>query len=98
MPTQTGSGASMQPDRASKRRTILATRADALTGTTAFRARALSRSRWLQLGLGLICMMTISSPQYVWTLLTKPLSDKLGVTLPALQVTFSLLVVLQAFF
>lgn len=43
-------------------------------------------------------MMTISSPQYVWTLLTKPLSGKLGVTLPAVQVTFSLLVVLQAFF
>ncbi|MPW21579.1 oxalate/formate MFS antiporter [Paraburkholderia sp. CNPSo 3157] len=57
-----------------------------------------THSRWLQLGLGLICMMTISSPQYVWTLLTKPLSAKLGVQLPELQVTFSLLIILQTFF
>ncbi|MDR5856043.1 oxalate/formate MFS antiporter [Caballeronia sp. LZ062] len=54
--------------------------------------------RWLQLGLGLLCMMAISSPQYVWTLLTKPLSAKLGVPLPELQVTFSLLIILQTFF
>jgi OFA family oxalate/formate antiporter-like MFS transporter len=39
--------------------------------------------------------MSISSPQYVWTLFTKPLQDALGVTLPAVQVTFTLLVVLQ---
>ncbi len=54
--------------------------------------------RWLQLGLGLLCMMAISSPQYVWTLLTRPLSAKLGVPLPELQVTFSLLIILQTFF
>ncbi len=29
--------------------------------------------------LGLIAMMAISSPQYVWTLFTKPLQDDLGV-------------------
>lgn len=55
-------------------------------------------SRWIQLLLGLVCMMTISSPQYVWTLFTKPLSAKLGVPLSELQVTFSLLIVLQTFF
>ena len=57
-----------------------------------------ARRRWLQLGLGLVCMMTISSPQYVWTLLTKPLAAKLGIHLPELQVTFTILVLLQAFF
>lgn len=57
-----------------------------------------THNRWLQLGLGLLCMMSISSPQYVWTLLTKPLSAKLGVPLPELQVTFSLLIILQTFF
>ncbi|PVX79909.1 oxalate/formate MFS antiporter [Paraburkholderia unamae] len=57
-----------------------------------------AHNRWLQLGLGLLCMMAISSPQYVWTLLTKPLSAKLGVPLPELQVTFSLLIILQTFF
>lgn len=58
----------------------------------------LARTRWLQLLLGLVCMMAISSPQYVWTLFTKPLSAKLGVPLSELQVTFSLLIVLQTFF
>jgi OFA family oxalate/formate antiporter-like MFS transporter len=55
-------------------------------------------TRWVQLGLGLICMMAISSPQYVWTLFTKPLGSALGVAPAALQVTFSLLIVLQTFF
>ena len=54
--------------------------------------------RWAQLGLGLVCMMAISSPQYVWTLFVKPLSGALGVGVPALQVTFSILIVLQTFF
>jgi OFA family oxalate/formate antiporter-like MFS transporter len=40
-------------------------------------------------------MMSISSPQYVWTLFTKPLQDGLHATLPAIQITFTILVVLQ---
>ena len=55
-------------------------------------------ARWVQLGLGLVCMMAISSPQYVWALFTKPLGTALGVAPAALQVTFSLLIVLQTFF
>jgi len=51
--------------------------------------------RWVQLGLGLIAMMSISSPQYVWTLFTKPFQDSLGATLPAIQVTFTILILLQ---
>jgi MFS transporter, OFA family, oxalate/formate antiporter len=54
-------------------------------------------SRWMQLVLGLICMMAISSPQYVWTLFTKPLMVQLAVSLTQLQVTFSVFVVLQTF-
>jgi len=42
--------------------------------------------------------MAISSPQYVWTLVTGPLNAKLGTTLAEIQVTFSLLIVLQTFF
>jgi oxalate/formate antiporter len=52
-------------------------------------------TRWVQLGLGLIAMMAISSPQYVWTLFTKPIMARLGVDLVALQTTFSILIVLQ---
>jgi oxalate/formate antiporter len=55
-------------------------------------------NRWVQLVLGVIAMMAISSPQYVWTLFTGPLNQKLGTTLSELQVTFSLLIVLQTFF
>lgn len=51
----------------------------------------------MQLVLGLICMMAISSPQYVWTLFTKPLTAQLGVSLTQLQVTFSIFIVLQTF-
>ena len=40
-------------------------------------------------------MMAISSPQYVWTLFVKPFQTATGGTLPAIQVTFSLLIVLQ---
>ncbi|QCR38557.1 oxalate/formate MFS antiporter [Nissabacter sp. SGAir0207] len=56
------------------------------------------RTKWLQLLLGLVCMAAISSPQYVWTLLTKPLAAQLNVPLAELQVTFSLLIILQTFF
>jgi oxalate/formate antiporter len=52
-------------------------------------------NRWNQLILGVIAMMAISSPQYVWTLFTGPLNQKLGTTLPQLQWTFSLLIILQ---
>lgn len=55
-------------------------------------------TRWIQLLLGLICMMSISSPQYVWALFTKPLGTTLGASAPRLQVTFSILIVLQTFF
>ena len=52
-------------------------------------------NRWTQLILGVIAMMAISSPQYVWTLFTGPLNQKLGTTLAELQWTFSLLIILQ---
>ena len=57
--------------------------------------RSATSTRWIQLVLGLIAMMSISSPQYVWTLFTKPLQEALGANLPAIQVTFTILIVLQ---
>src|SRR5260221_5898913 len=38
---------------------------------------------------------SISSPQYVWTLFVKPLQTATGGSLAAIQVTFSILIVLQ---
>ena len=55
------------------------------------------RTRWIQLLLGLICMIVISSPQYVWALFTQPLTAGLGASLPELQITFSMLIVVQTF-
>src|SRR5260221_9029551 len=55
---------------------------------------ALAR-RWRQLVLGVIAMMAISSPQYVWTLFVKPLQATTSASLPAIQVTITILIVLQ---
>jgi OFA family oxalate/formate antiporter-like MFS transporter len=68
------------------------------TNTLDTPAIASPAARWVQLALGLVCMMAISSPQYVWALFAKPLGAALSVTPAALQVTFSLLIVLQTFF
>jgi OFA family oxalate/formate antiporter-like MFS transporter len=53
--------------------------------------------RWLQLFVGVVCMILISSPQYVWALFTQPLAGALGATLAELQITFSILIVVQTF-
>ncbi len=66
--------------------------------TTQNPASVQSSTRWIQLGLGLICMMAISSPQYTWTLFTKPLGAAMQVQAATLQVTFTILIVLQTFF
>jgi MFS transporter, OFA family, oxalate/formate antiporter len=68
-----------------------------LTAQQKIKTTGFVSSRWMQLVLGLVCMMAISSPQYVWTLFTKPLMAQLGVSLTQLQVTFSILIVLQTF-
>ena len=60
--------------------------------------RSSPQQRWIQLGLGLLVMLAISSPQYTWTLFTKPLQTATGATLPAVQVTFTLVIILQTWF
>src|SRR5262245_46889347 len=42
-------------------------------------------------------MIVISGPQYTWALFTQPLTAALRAPLPQLQVTFSLVIVLQTF-
>lgn len=56
------------------------------------------KKKWGQLALGLLCMISISSPQYVWALFTHPLMDKLHAPLAEIQITFSILIILQTFF
>ncbi len=57
--------------------------------------RSLETRRWTQLALGVLVMMTISSPQYVWTLFVKPFQTATHASLAVVQVTFTVLVVLQ---
>ena len=68
------------------------------TAVTTTQPSAWYLNRWNQLILGVIAMMAISSPQYVWTLFTGPLNQKFGTTLAELQWTFSLLIILQTWF
>jgi oxalate/formate antiporter len=68
---------------------------DATIAQTGEFAPAFPAVRWAQLGLGVIAMMSISSPQYVWTLFVAPFQAATGATLPAVQITFSVLIVLQ---
>jgi MFS transporter, OFA family, oxalate/formate antiporter len=55
-------------------------------------ATELLNRRWFQLTIGVIAMMAISSPQYVWTLFVKPLQTTMNSSLAAIQVTFSVLI------
>lgn len=54
-------------------------------------------NRWWQLFFGIVAMMAISSPQYVWALFTTELEHSLGATLAEVQVTFAILIVAQTF-
>ena len=54
-----------------------------------------SPARARQLGLGLVVMMAISSPQYLWTLFLRYFVHSTDAGLSGAQVTFSLLIIVQ---
>jgi len=56
---------------------------------------ASSSAAWMQLLLGFIVMMTISSPQYVWTLFVPSFQKTTGAILSEVQWTITFLIVLQ---
>lgn len=62
---------------------------------TPSRQAAAVNTRWIQLLLGFIVMMTISSPQYVWTLFVPSFQKTTGSILSEVQWTITLLIVLQ---
>jgi MFS transporter, OFA family, oxalate/formate antiporter len=57
--------------------------------------QAAGGTRWFQLLLGFIVMMTISSPQYVWTLFVPSFEKTTGGILSEVQWTITILIVLQ---
>ena len=51
--------------------------------------------RWWQLGLGVICMSMIANLQYGWTLFVNPIHDARGWSLSAIQVAFTVFVLVE---
>ena len=51
--------------------------------------------RWWQLIVGIICMSMIANLQYGWTLFVNPIADKHHWTKPAIQVAFTLFVLIE---
>ena len=60
----------------------------------AARARLKSR-RWIQLILGVLCMVMIANMQYGWTLFVSPMADKYHWSLKAIQTAFTIFVLTE---
>ena len=57
-----------------------------------------SNRRWVQLVIGIVCMILIANCQYGWTLFVAPMAQKHGWTLAAIQVAFSVFIALETWF
>src|ERR1700730_6979385 len=55
-----------------------------------------SRRRWLQLVLGIVCMAMIANLQYGWTLFVNPIDAKYHWGRAAIQVAFSIFVLTES--
>jgi OFA family oxalate/formate antiporter-like MFS transporter len=51
--------------------------------------------RWMQLIMGIICMVMIANLQYGWTLFVNPITEKYGWTRAAIQVAFTIFVLTE---
>ena len=51
--------------------------------------------RWWQLVVGIVCMSMIANLQYGWTLFVNPIADRHGWTKPAIQVAFTIFVLVE---
>src|SRR5438309_5597852 len=58
-------------------------------------AAAIRLGRWWQLTLGVICMSMIANLQYGWTLFVNPIHDRHGWSLSAIQVAFTVFVLVE---
>src|ERR1700756_3904647 len=52
-------------------------------------------SPWVQLCVGLVCMIMVANYQYGWTLFVVPIGEKFGWGKAAIQVTFTLFVLFE---
>ena len=51
--------------------------------------------RWMQLFMGIVCMVMIANLQYGWTLFVNPITEKYGWTKAAIQVAFTIFVLTE---
>ena len=65
------------------------------SGSSEARALAPDWTRWGQLALGVLCLVTIANLQYGWTLFINPIDEKYHWGRAALQVTFTILIVTE---
>ena len=52
-------------------------------------------NRWFQLVLGILCMGLVANLQYAWTLFVNPIQAKNGWTLSAIQLSFSIFILVE---
>lgn len=52
-------------------------------------------NRWAQLVFGILCMGLVANLQYAWTLFVSPMQIKTGWTLSAIQLSFSIFIVVE---
>ena len=62
---------------------------------TAAPARVSDGFRWLQLVLGVVCMVMIANMQYGWTLFVNPMQERHGWDRAAIQVAFSIFILTE---
>ena len=62
---------------------------------SAEKAVSIRLGRWWQLSLGVICMSMIANLQYGWTLFVNPIHDAHGWSLSAIQVAFTVFVLVE---
>jgi OFA family oxalate/formate antiporter-like MFS transporter len=59
------------------------------------KAAAIRLGRWWQLSLGVVCMSMIANLQYGWTLFVNPIHDAHGWSVAAIQVAFTIFVLVE---
>ncbi len=52
-------------------------------------------NRWVQIGLGIVCMFMIANLQFGWTVFVDPLNRAMGWSLAAIQVSFTIFVLVE---
>src|ERR1043166_3395788 len=58
-------------------------------------AATIGMGRWWQLSLGIVCMSMIANLQYGWTLFVNPIHDRHGWSLSAIQIAFTVFVLVE---